>query len=334
MSPLKKGVILSLVFHLLILFLSFRLLLSTKDFSDVAITLDVAIEAVQEQEEAASLPKIVKIPEKSAEALPEENEDNVNVEDAKANEEEVAIAVPEQDTMKNINPLEFAINSGQAKINKFLSDGSVLSDSIHQLASPQFPTTKPPFLTTMPSRYADKIDRENTKRNLGNEPTVPLTSLVAGALRELNKLLSSPKKPRIQHIPSDIQLEALNVLWEEEQATDIDIYAQLDTSLRLTATGLNNALADLYQDGIVTRKQVSPKNEFTVLGGVKIEMSAQNRRNKVYEYKAEVKRQEFIDYLNGVLFDVQKQSGEIVTTSDSLRADRLYKKILRIVKID
>ena len=332
MSPLKKGVIISLVFHLLILFLSFRLLLSTKDFSDVAITLDVALETVQENEEPAFVPKIVKIPAKITEAIAEENEDTV--EEAKSSDEEVSIAVPQQDTTKNINPLEFAINSGQAKINKFLSGGAATSDTIHHLASPQFPTAKPPFLTTMPSRYADKIDRENTKRNLGHEPTVPLTSLVAGALSELNKLLSSPKKPRIQHIPSDIQLEALNVIWQEQQATDMDIYAQLDTSLRLTATDLNNALGDLYQDGIVSRKQVSPKNEFTVLGGVKIEMSAQNRRNKVYEYKAEVKRGEFIDYLNGVLFDVQKQSGGIITTSDSLKADRLYKKILRIVKID
>jgi hypothetical protein len=334
MSPLKKGVVLSVAFHLLVLFLSFRLLLSTKDFSTAAITLDVAPAVVQEHEEPASPPKIVKIPQKSVEALPPKKEVSANQEEAKAEEQDVTVVVPRQDTTKKINPLEFALNSGQARIDRFLRDGRVLSDSIHQLAAPQFPANKPPFLTTMPSRYADKIDRENTKRNLGHEPTVPLTSLVGSALSGLNKLFSSPKKPRIQRIPSDIQLEALNVLWEDERATDMDIYAQLDTSLRLTATDLNNALADLYEDGIVTRRQVSPRNEFTVLGGVKIEMSPQNRRNKVYEYKAEVKRQEFIDYLNGVLYDVQRQSGEIITTSDSLRAERLAKKIVRIVKID
>src|SRR4030067_2159564 len=113
MSPLKKGVIISLVFHLLILFLSFRLLLSTKDFSDVAVTLDVALETAQENEEPAFVPKIVKIPAKITEAIAEENEDTV--EEAKSSDEEVSIAVPQEDTTKNINPPEFALNSGHTK---------------------------------------------------------------------------------------------------------------------------------------------------------------------------------------------------------------------------
>src|SRR4030067_2678092 len=99
MSPLKKGVIISLVFHLLILFLSFRLLLSTKDFSDVAITLDVALETVQENEEPAFVPKIVRIPAKITEAIAEENEDTV--EEAKSSDEEEDSSVPQRQKSKN-----------------------------------------------------------------------------------------------------------------------------------------------------------------------------------------------------------------------------------------
>ncbi len=100
---------------------------------------------------------------------------------------------------------------------------------------------------------------------------------------------------------------------------------------------LNQLLAGMSIKGFVSRKIVSPRNEFNAFG-VLIEMSSKNRRNRVYEYHTLVDRElmrSFID-ANAFLF---KQDSSIVNhkklkaaRNDSTLLKDLNRKIQRVQK--
>lgn len=98
-------------------------------------------------------------------------------------------------------------------------------------------------------------------------------------------------------LPNRAEMAVLEVLWAKPDVQDTTIYSCLDTVLNLTMVDLNQLLEGMARKGLVSRKIVSPRNEFNAFG-VLIEMSPQNRRNRVYEYRALVDRElmrSFID---------------------------------------
>ena len=192
---------------------------------------------------------------------------------------------------------------------------------------------------SMPGMGGDRIGRDIYKRNVGQEKSVSLTNALSGGAQLLSKLLPQSKSqpPRMTFVPSKIEVEALNAIWKQTKATDQQIYASLDSSIKITAEDLNSALTGLMDKGLVTRELVSPRNEFTFqtpVGGVGIEMSAKNRRNRVYSYQSRIDRKEMLQFLNAALY--QLESGmklQFRAYGDSLAlVNQLQERILRVAQ--
>ncbi|MDZ7345666.1 MAG: hypothetical protein ONA69_02625, partial [candidate division KSB1 bacterium] len=110
---------------------------------------------------------------------------------------------------------------------------------------------------------------------------------------------------RLDFIPTRAELAVLQSLWEKPNRNDVEIYASLDSTVRITAEDLQGILAKLTAKGLLKRRLISPHNELTLPFGAAVEMSAQNRRNPLYRYEAGVDRQEVIRFLNAVLYELE-----------------------------
>ena len=99
-------------------------------------------------------------------------------------------------------------------------------------------------------------------------------------------------------VPTNLEIDILKQLWTVREATPSEIYARLDTSWRITAEDLQHALERMWQRGFLARKKISPSNEFSLFGIAGIEMSAKNRRNKVYLYWPVISRSKLITFLD------------------------------------
>ncbi len=132
---------------------------------------------------------------------------------------------------------------------------------------------------------------------LQHEPSAMLVPLTP-----LNPQDPQPKPLPFRNyfLPTRAEMEVLEILWAKQDVQDTTIYSCLDTVLSITMMDLNQLLEGMTRKGLVSRKIVSPRNEFNAFG-VLIEMSPQNRRNRVYEYRALVDRElmrSFIDAHN------------------------------------
>jgi len=144
------------------------------------------------------------------------------------------------------------------------------------------------------------------------QQTVGVMGLLQQGVKELGKTLGVTKEPGPVHldfIPEETELQALNVIWQNRRATDVMIYASFDTCLKVTAEDLRKTLDGLVGKGLLEKKLVSPRDEFTffgLTGDSGIEMNNTNRRNRVYEYTPLLCKEEMRDYLNAVLYQQKK----------------------------
>ena len=138
----------------------------------------------------------------------------------------------------------------------------------------------------------------------------------------LKKKFITEKKPELNFIPTRLQLFAFKTIWETTEATDQDIYAGLDSTVKTSAEELNGELSRLEKQGFLTRKIVSPRNEFTILtpvGSKGIEMSPTNRRNRIFEYKIKIEKDQVLRFLNAALYQVENGiKRDFYSTQDSL----------------
>jgi len=180
-------------------------------------------------------------------------------------------------------------------------------------------------LNKPPDRYDYPLQRE------APPILVPVTPI------NPQKEILKPLPFRNYVIPTRAELDILEILWVKEEVQDTTIYSCLDTTLNITMMDLNQLLAGMTKKGFVSRKIVSPRNEFNAFG-VLIEMSPKNRRNRVYEYRSLVNRnlmRTFID-ANAFLF---KEDSSIVNhkqleaaRNDSTLLKDLNTKIQRVQK--
>ncbi len=203
--------------------------------------------------------------------------------------------------------------------------------SIHLDISRQYKAAHPEELTNYdalnkpPDRYDYPLQREAPPM------LVPVTPI------NPPKEILKPLPFRNYIIPSRAELGILEILWAKEDVQDTTIYSCLDTVMNITMMDLNQLLEGMTRKGFVSRKIVSPRNEFNAFG-VLIEMSSKNRRNRVYEYHTLVDRElmrSFID-ANAFLF---KQDSSIVNhkklkaaRNDSTLLKDLNRKIQRVQK--
>ncbi len=143
----------------------------------------------------------------------------------------------------------------------------------------------------------DPIGDELRRRQNDIPPTVSLNDAIRNLVQSLRKDKPTPKDSTLP-VPTDNEIDVLKVLWVEGGATASDIYAKLDTSTAIFAEELQEVLKTMVDRGFVDRKQISPAHEFNLFGIAQIEISAKNRKNKVYLYWPIVTKQALFTYLD------------------------------------
>lgn len=236
------------------------------------------------------------------------------------------------DSLKPAIALDYAANY----FNKKLIEKPT-ADSLAANVMPMRPglalSKEPPMIG---SHSGDLSQRLMNQRSQPFAKPVPLSDLG----RAIAQQLKSPEKPRpvtLRFVPSDAELAVLQTIWNQGSITDQAVYANLDTSIKLTAVDVNGILKGLEEKGLLTSELISPRDEFTFaspLGSVGIEKSATNRRNRVYRYKPLVDRKHMIRYLQARLDQAKNPKRRSYRTRvDSARTVlALQGKILKLIK--
>jgi hypothetical protein len=113
-----------------------------------------------------------------------------------------------------------------------------------------------------------------------------------------------------KHIPSNLQLDVLNVLWKQKTSTQLEIYAGIDSTYVITAQKLDQQLERMVNLGLVERKIISPQHIFTIITPFKsfqIEGSSLNRKNRVYLYRSRLEKNQIIQLLLSRLYRVKQK---------------------------
>ncbi|HDL18727.1 MAG TPA: hypothetical protein ENH29_06710 [Bacteroidetes bacterium] len=172
--------------------------------------------------------------------------------------------------------------------------------------------------------YSDALNKNWTEVTLpANHTKYNLDYYYFRRLQPLLPIIPAPGKKENPlsiykyNLPNRHEFEIMELLWGKEDVTDTTLYSCLDTTMHVTFGQLNRILATMVKKKLVSRKIVSPRNEFN-LYGVMIEMSMKNRRNRVYEYQSRVNKKmmkKFID-ANAYLF----KSGSSIVNIKQLHA--------------
>lgn len=187
------------------------------------------------------------------------------------------------------------------------SYGDTLRFWMHPAARPLPPLPVSPGWQ-VPAWQEDFIKR----RSGGILPMTVNPALLYAAIRPRDSWERSRRTFRNDFVPSNLQLHVLRFLWEEGIATQSDIYASLDTLYPITAELLNRQLERMLALGLVERKLISPQNLFTFISPIKIfqiEMSAKNRKNRVYLYRPRVDRRTILRFLLSRSYWVKENGG-------------------------
>jgi len=141
-------------------------------------------------------------------------------------------------------------------------------------------------------------------------------------------------EPRFDFIPTRAQIEALAYLFRNDEATQIDLYANLDSAAGVTARHFDDELDFLVRKGFVTRKKISPRHTLMVGAGgiaVPIELSRKNRLNPVWDYQPRVDRIRLRHYLQSRLFLLEEQFASSPLDSTLLEEMQSLKTVLSIL---
>ena len=198
--------------------------------------------------------------------------------------------------------------------------------SIHFDVRSQYNKTHPEESTNWdaankPGSYKYEIP----EREMIFKPTMPITPLEVP-----NKPFYNPLALRDYVIPTRQEYDILEILWAKENVMDTTIYSCLDTTMNITFMDLNKLMDGLSKKRLVSRRIVSPRNEFNLFG-VLIEMSHKNFRNRIYEYRSNVDRdlmRRFVD-ANAYLFS---EDSSIVNLKQ-LRAARKDSRLLKDLNV-
>jgi hypothetical protein len=158
----------------------------------------------------------------------------------------------------------------------------------------------------------DPIDNQIRRRSSSAPQTFNLGALVAQGVNAVRGKSGARKEHRrLQIIPSENEIRILKTLWEEKRASSAEIYRHLD-SARVTASTLQEILAEMTDRGLLARAQISPRNEFTIatpFGAIPIEMSALNRKNREFVYQSTIDADEMWSYIDANIFSLSRPEG-------------------------
>jgi len=172
----------------------------------------------------------------------------------------------------------------------------------------------------------DRMEEKFRREQLGLPPMVPLGTLLGKGIKYLSEKLSGAPSNPLAVIPSETEIEVMNVLWKKTAATSSEIYASLDSTNNLTAADLQQTLATMSDRGLLDRRQISPRHELTILGVFTIEESALNRKNREFLYQPRVARRTMLSFLDATAFSYRLASAG----NPSLVVDHLRKLMNRL----
>jgi predicted transcriptional regulator len=176
------------------------------------------------------------------------------------------------------------------------------------------------------SPRVDNIDERLRREQIGAPSLFNVGNLIGAGMKYLAEKLGAGGAQPLAVIPSELEIDVMKVLWQQPEATTSTIYAKLD-STRLTAVDLQSALDAMAERGLLERRLISPRHEFTILGAISLEMSAQNRKNREYLYRPQVTRQTMLAFLDATAFSQRLAS----PTNHSAIAAHLHKLMSRLV---
>ncbi len=188
----------------------------------------------------------------------------------------------------------------------------------------------------MGSKYDGLAERSRESQSRSPAKPIPLSDIGMAVARQLKP--KPPSRPAVMRfVPSHNELAVLKTIWEKGSITDQDIYARLDTSIKMTAMDVNALLKGLEAKGVLTSELISPRDELTFmtpLGGVAVEKSALNRRNRVYRYQSRIDRKHMIRFLQAKLDQARNRNYHYATgRRDSVAVVAgLQKKILHVLQ--
>jgi len=150
---------------------------------------------------------------------------------------------------------------------------------------------------------SDPIGARLRQDELGIPSLLNVGNLLGEGLKYLTgKSESGAKYPELwTAIPTATEARVMNILWASRTATASVIYAHLD-SVALTFKDLQAVLENMVARGLVEHEQISPKNEFSILGAFAIEMSRKNAKNREYLYRPRANRTMFYTFLDALAF--------------------------------
>ncbi len=151
--------------------------------------------------------------------------------------------------------------------------------------------------------------------NAGTGPLFDVNSLLVQGLSKLAERIHAPEEApvRLKTIPSVVAMAALCAIWEKGIPTESEIYSALPGEIPITAEGLHAVLAQMTAEGILVREIISPRFEFsfmTPIGAVPVEMSAKNRRNRVYRYASRIAAGEMMRFLQAASYQCLERAPE------------------------
>ncbi len=355
MKTWLKAAIISILFHILLLFIR-PLPVMNSEQQAVEIYFQVSDAAFEKQLPLENKPqkrksgqKTIAKQSKNDSTEPEEE----NVEQAEPgpeltnepdNESNPAETIQSDSTSNDTSFFFDNFHLSSFSVSRFQKQGLAKdSMSLTNLGTHQFQKVQPgefsglSFPSFKDSTYfsatpgpIDRIDRQLDRGRHGAGDLPSITGALASGAQQLQKSLKEEKPARFRRIPSHIELSVFNLLWEKEKAIDIDIYAHIDTSIHVSAEDLNRILKKMTTEGILRRKLVSPRNEFSLgMLGKGIEMSPKNQRNRVYEYECRVQPEHVIRYLNAVLYRFESNGSTLDDTLRTKLKKELKEKIIR-----
>ncbi|NQT24043.1 hypothetical protein HQ585_01680 [candidate division KSB1 bacterium] len=180
-------------------------------------------------------------------------------------------------------------------------------------------------LHSMHIMQEDPIDTYIRKRNLGTEPFLfNFSDLVPNNTEKVQKKL------RLDFIPTEGQIRALNHLFEKGAMQDTDLYPILNTEDFKTYDMYRNEMDRIVSKGLVSKEKVSPEQLF-ILFFVPIEMNSKNKKNPEYRYEPLFSKKTLIDFLQARHYILQ-QARESAET-DSIKINSQMKDISKKLSI-
>ncbi len=221
--------------------------------------------------------------------------------------------VPVPDTSRS---LLFAIgrHGASAFTREVLVRGKPTRDIAKERVASWFPSTGSGTGWTRPPDPT----QEYLKKSRGAAPTFPLSGAASMPASREEK-----KPPRFDFIPNSVQLDAMTIVGRMANPTQLDIYANLNPSFRISADLLNGQLEVLVSKGFLSRKKISPENLLsvgTLFGGTQIEMSGKNRLNPLYAYALNVDKTQILRFIDAQIFVLKEILRESPSDSLAIRA--------------